>query len=268
MVVENLVPTLWEERFIRAASNFSPDGSVRWADEAVSRADSGDEEFFADLFIFASIMAPSVFRNIEILDSNVLAKAPYRFELAKTALMFIEDLARGRVTSKRVDSRRLAVVQSAAIGVLIQELLHNGSVRSVRARRGNSDVFLAREYQRVFVNYLVDVADVPGAWTINQHFLPYAEPEHEHFSFGVEGSLLSGSEATSTDRALGRVDFISGNFNYMLFGLENFGLVELTVAQDRISHLDLFAEMIRQFSKPLRIKIQVLHSRDTESQEP
>ncbi len=250
---ENQIPIHWEERFLRAASNFSPDGSTQWTDEAVRRADSRDEEFFADLLIFASIMAPSVFRNIEVLDSNVLAKAPYRFELAKTALMLIEDLAKGRVTSKRVDSRRLAVVQSAAIRVLIQELLLNGAVSCVRARRGNSDVFLAREGQSIYVHYLVDENDVPGVQSINQHFLPNA---HD-FSFAMGGTLLSGSEVNSIDQVQDRCESISGSFNYMLFGRENHGLVELTIALDEKSHMDLFVEMIRSFSKALRIKPQV-----------
>jgi len=264
-VVENLVPTLWEERFIRAASNFSPDGSMRWTDEAVRRADSRDEEFFADLLIFASIMAPSVFRDIEVLDSNVLAKARFRYELAKSALMFIEDLARGRVTSKRVDSRRLTVIQEAAIGILIREMLLDGPVTCVRARRGNSDVFLTREHETVFVHYLVDADDVPGAWSINQHFLPYGNQEHEVFSFGMGGSLMSGAEATPMFRARERFESISYNFNYMLFGRDNPGVVELTIDLDRNSHLNLFTEMLAEFSKTLRIKLQVKKSYESES---
>lgn len=250
---------------MRSVSNFSPDGSVRWADEAVSRADSGDEEFFADLLIFASIMVPSVFRNIEVLGPTVLAKAPHREWLAKSSMMLIEDLGRGRVTSKRVDNRRLTVVQEAAIGILIQEMLLGGPVTCVRARRGNSDVFLTREYETVFVHYLVDGGDVPGAWSINEHFLPYGNQEHAAFSFGMGGSLLSGSETVSMFLARESVESISGNFNYMLFGTENHGVVELTIGLDRASHLDLLTAMLGKFSKTLRIKLQVKKSYESES---
>ena len=254
---ENQVPIHWEERFLRAASNFSASDTNGWQEEAISRADSGDVEFFTDLLVFAAIMAPSVFRNIEVLSRDVLSKAPYREEFAKIALMLVEDLSRGRVASRKVDSRRLAVIQAAAIGVLIQDLVTHGAVSSVRARRGNSDVFLAREGQGIYVHYLVDTEDVPGAWTINQHFLPYGRDAHEHFSFGTSGTLLSGSEVNSIDLAQDHGDSISWKFNYMLFGRENHGLVDLTIALDDKSHIGLFVEMIRSFSKTLRIKLQV-----------
>jgi hypothetical protein len=198
-------------------------------------------------------MAPSVFRNIEVLRRDVLSKAPHRDELAKIALMLVEDLSRGRVASRKVDSRRLAVIQEAAIGVLIQDLVTQGAVSCVRARRGNSDVFLAREGQSIYVHYLVDENDVPGVQSINQHFLPNA---HD-FSFAMGGTLLSGSEVNSIDQVQDRCESISGSFNYMLFGRENHGLVELTIALDEKSHMDLFVEMIRSFSKALRIKPQV-----------
>lgn len=254
---ENQVPILWEERFLRAASNFSASDTNGWPEEAIRRADSGDVEFFTDLLVFAAVMAPSVFRNIEVLSRDLLSKAPHREELAKIALMLVEDLSRGRVASRKVDSRRLAVIQEAAIGVLIQDLVTQGAVSCVRARRGNSDVFLAREGQSIYVHYLVDAEDVPGAWTINQHFLPYGRDAHEHFSFGTSGTLLSGSEVNSIEHVQDRCESISGNFNYMLFGRENHGLVELTIALDEKSHMDLFVEMIRSFSKALRIKPQV-----------
>ena len=250
---ENQVPIDWEERFLRAASNFSIYDPNRWSEEAISRADSGDVEFFTDLLVFAAIMAPSVYRNIEVLSRDVLDLAPYREGLAKIALMLVENLSRGRVGTRRDDSRRLAVIQEAALGVLIQNLVTHGAVRCVRARRGNSDVFLAREGQSIYLHYLVDENDVPGAQSMNQHILPNA---HD-LSFAYSGTLLSGSETNSIDRVQDRCERISGGFNYMLFGRENHGLVELTIALEDKSHVNLFVELIRSFSKTLRIKLKV-----------
>jgi len=242
---------------MRASSNFVPDSTPAWWDEAIRRADSGDEKFFSDLLIFAAIMVPSAFRGIEFLDSTVLAKAPFRFELAKVALMFIEELSRGRVTSSRVDSRRLAVIQRSAIAILIENLFRHEAAFSIRARRGNSDVFLAREGSRVFVNYIVDTQEVPGAESINRHFLPSGIQQKSFDSWGRGGTILAGFEETSMDQVLDREHSIAWSFNHMTFGHEKTGLVDLAISFETGPHLNLFSEMLENFSKPLHMKLRI-----------
>ena len=250
------IPMAWEDSFLRVVKDFESNDHSTWMEILEFRADQGDDDFFKDLLIFSSLVAPEIFEGQQILNESILQNSRSRHEIAKVALMFLGKVKSEYARSNEISTKRHTVIQAAVVELLVEVLSLSSRTYSLRARQKEKDIFLARSWNNVFASYILNTELCPGAETINGTLITWSSKQHIS-TRSASGNIMSGVEwsAASTDEQNFNPFHVKA-FLYLLFVGASQKQLEIDLEFDNDKRPEIVYELISRFSKELDIKIK------------